>query len=89
VTSRRSHLLEKGDLSTSSASAESFASLPVVRFRFNSADASHENRSVSAEQLDDSIIDILVSALLVMRAYNNGCCGICLKQEMGSLVKSL
>jgi hypothetical protein len=44
---------------------------------------------VGAEQLDDSIIDILVSAPLVMRAYNNGCRGIRPQQKMGSLVKSL
>jgi hypothetical protein len=35
-----------------------------------SVDASHQNRSLGDEQLDDSIVDTLVSALLLMSAYH-------------------
>jgi len=42
------------------------------RFRSNSVDASDQNRSLGDEQLDDSIVDTLVWAVLLMSACRKG-----------------
>ena len=45
----------------------------VVAIPIEFGDASHQNRSLEDEQLDDGIVDTLVSALLLMSACHKGC----------------
>jgi len=44
-----------------------------MRIPIKSGDASDQNRSAGGEQLDDGIVDTLVSALLLMSACHKGC----------------
>jgi len=45
----------------------------AMRIPIESGDASDQNRSAGGEQLDDGIVDTLVSALLLMSACHEGC----------------